>query len=55
MICEIQIRSKLQDAWLDFTHEMHINAPIELRADCDTAIADIVNNLDLEDKSALTV
>ena len=55
MICEIQIRSKLQDAWSDFTHEMHVNVPIELQADYDTAIADIANNLALEDKSAEAV
>jgi len=55
MICEIQIRSKLQDAWSDFTHEMHVNVPIEFQADYDTAIADIANNLALEDKSAEAV
>ncbi len=26
MICEIQIRSKLQDAWGDVTHEFHYKA-----------------------------
>jgi putative GTP pyrophosphokinase len=26
MICEIQIRTKLQDAWGDITHEFHYKA-----------------------------
>jgi putative GTP pyrophosphokinase len=55
MICEIQIRSKLQNAWSDFTHEMHVNVPSEFQADFDTAIADIASNLAVEDNSALVV
>jgi putative GTP pyrophosphokinase len=55
MICEIQIRSKLQNAWSEFTHEVHCNVPTEYQADYDTAIADIASNLAVEDKSALAV
>jgi len=55
MICEIQIRSKLQNAWSEFTHEIHCNVPTEYRADYDTTIADIAGNLAIEDKSALVV
>jgi putative GTP pyrophosphokinase len=56
MICEIQIRSKLQNAWSEFTHEMHYyKVPTELQADFDTAIANIASNLAGEDRSALAV
>ena len=55
MICEIQIRSKLQNAWSEFTHEVHCNVPTEYQADYDTAIANIASNLAVEDKSALVV
>ena len=55
MICEIQIRTKLQNAWSEFTHEVHSKVPTEFQTDYDTAIADIANNLAVEDKSALVV
>jgi putative GTP pyrophosphokinase len=55
MICEIQIRTKLQNAWSEFTHEVHCKVPIEFQAEYDTAIADIANNLAVEDRSALAV
>ncbi|MEJ2247859.1 MAG: GTP pyrophosphokinase, partial [Acidobacteriota bacterium] len=55
MICEIQIRSKLQNAWSEFTHELHSKVPTEFQTDYDAAIADIANNLAVEDKSALVV
>ena len=55
MICEIQIRTKLQNTWSEFTHEMHIKVPTEYQADYDAAISDIANNLAVEDKSALAV
>jgi len=55
MICEIQIRSKLQNAWSEFTHEVHCKVPVEFQADYDTTIADIAGNLAIEDKSALVV
>jgi len=55
MICEIQIRSKLQNAWSEFTHEVHCKVPAEFQADYDTTIADIAGNLAIEDKSALVV
>jgi len=55
MICEIQIRSKLQNAWSEFTHEVHCNVSIEYQKDYDKVIANIAKNLAVEDKSALVV
>lgn len=55
MICEIQIRTKLQDAWAEFTHEVHYKVPAEFQADYETAIADIASRLAVEDMSALAV
>jgi putative GTP pyrophosphokinase len=55
MVCEIQIRSKLQNAWSEFTHEVHVKVPTEFQTDYDAAIADIASNLAVEDKSALAV
>jgi putative GTP pyrophosphokinase len=55
MICEIQIRTKLQDAWAEFTHEVHSKVPAEFQADYETAIVDIASRLAAEDMSALTV
>ena len=55
MICEIQIRTKLQDAWAEFTHEVHYKVPAEFQADYERAIADIASRLAVEDMSALAV
>ena len=55
MICEIQIRTKLQNAWSEFTHEVHNKVPTEFQSDYDRAIADIASNLAVEDRSALAV
>jgi putative GTP pyrophosphokinase len=55
MICEIQIRTKLQDAWAEFTHEVHRKVPAEFQADYETAIAEIARRLAAEDRSALAV
>jgi putative GTP pyrophosphokinase len=55
MICEIQIRTKLQDAWAEFTHEVHGKIPRESQADYETAIAEIARRLAAEDRSALAV
>ena len=55
MICEIQIRSKLQNAWSEFTHEVHRNVSTEYQEDYDKVIANIARNLAVEDKSALVV
>jgi ppGpp synthetase/RelA/SpoT-type nucleotidyltranferase len=45
MIWEIQIRTKLQDAWAEFTHEVHNKIPSEFQADYETAIAEIARRL----------
>ena len=55
MICEIQIRTKLQDAWAEFTHEVHSKVPANFQADYETAIADIATRLAAEDRSVLAV
>ena len=55
MICEIQIRTKLQDAWAEFTHKVHCEVPAEFQADYETAIAEIARRLAAEDRSALVV
>ena len=55
MICEIQIRTKLQNAWAEFTHDVHCNIPIEFQADYETTIAEIALRLNAEDRSALVV
>ena len=55
MICEIQIRTKLQDAWAEFTHDVHCKIPSEFQANYGTAIADIARRLANEDRSALDV
>jgi len=55
MICEIQIRTKLQDAWAEFTHEVHCKVPVEFQAAYETAIADIAIRLAAEDRAALAV
>jgi len=55
MICEIQIRTKLQDAWAEFTHDVHCKVPDEFQAEYETAIADIASKLAAEDRSAMVV
>jgi putative GTP pyrophosphokinase len=55
MICEIQIRSKLQDAWAEFTHDVHFKIPSDFQADFEAAIAEIARRLAAEDRSALIV
>ncbi len=55
MICEIQIRTKLQNAWSEFTHKVHSKVPAEFQADYDRNIADIAGRLAIEDRAALAV
>ena len=55
MICEIQIRTKLQNAWAEFTHEVHNKIPSEFQADYEATIAQIARRLAAEDRSALAV
>jgi putative GTP pyrophosphokinase len=55
MIGEIQIRSKLQDAWSDFTHAMYIKVPTEFQENYRATIAEIASRLSVEDDSALAV
>ena len=55
MIGEIQIRSKLQNAWSDFTHAMYVKVPAEFQENYEATIADIASRLSAEDNSALAV
>ena len=55
MICEIQIRTKLQDAWAEITHDVHCKISSEYQADYETTIAKIARRLAAEDMSALAV
>lgn len=53
--CEIQIRTKFQDAWGDVTHEFHYKAKemgIENK-DYEDLLADISHRLDVEDKTLI--
>ena len=55
MIGEIQIRSKLQDAWSDFTHAMYIKVPTEFQENYEATIAQIATRLAEQDKAAMAV
>lgn len=55
MICEIQIRTILQNAWSEFTHEVHANVPAEFQVDYQETIADIATRLAAEDGAVLAV
>lgn len=53
MKCEIQIRTKLQDAWGDVTHEFHYkakNSGVD-NSDLETLLSDISDRLATEDKT----
>lgn len=55
MKCEIQIRTKLQDAWGDVTHEFHYKAKIYGVDDSDLEglLSDISDRLATEDKTLI--
>jgi putative GTP pyrophosphokinase len=55
MKCEIQIRTKLQDAWGDITHEFHYKAKtagVDDR-DIESFLSDISERLGVEDKTLI--
>jgi putative GTP pyrophosphokinase len=57
MVCEIQIRTKLQDAWGDVTHEFHYkakNAGVDNKF-YEKILSEIANRLANEDQSLLTL
>lgn len=57
MMCEIQIRTKLQDAWGDVTHEFHYkakNAGVDNKV-YEKILSEIANRLANEDQSLLTL
>ncbi len=55
IVCEIQIRTKLQDSWGEFTHEVHYKVPGNFEPEYETLVAEIANRLSSEDKSALAI
>lgn len=55
MVFEIQIRTKLQDAWGEFTHEVHYKVPGGFEPDYEILVAEIANRLFSEDKSAVAI
>lgn len=57
LVCEIQIRTKLQDAWGDVTHEFHYkakNAGVDNKF-YEKVLSEISNRLANEDQSLLTL
>lgn len=57
MVCEIQIKTKLQDAWADVTHEFHYKAMSDGvdNKTYEKLLSDISDRLSNEDKSFLTL
>jgi putative GTP pyrophosphokinase len=55
MVCEIQIRTKLQDAWAELTHEILYKAPSSFGPDYKVLVAEFANRLFSEDKSAMAI
>ncbi len=55
MLCEIQIRSKLQDAWGDVTHEFHYKAKLAGvdNSFYETTLSEISDRLASEDRSLM--
>lgn len=55
IVCEVQIRSKLQDAWGDVTHEFHYKAKLHgvENDDMEDFLADISDRLATEDKTII--
>ena len=55
MKCEIQIRTKLQDAWGDITHEFHYKAKSAGvdNQDVETFLSDVSDRLRMEDKTLI--
>ncbi|CAM4500438.1 RelA/SpoT domain-containing protein [Vibrio vulnificus] len=57
MLCEVQIRTKIQDAWGDMTHEFHYKAKIVgvENAMLETMLSELSKRLSNEDNSLLTL
>nr|WP_251011184.1 hypothetical protein [Variovorax paradoxus] len=55
ILCEIQIRTKLQDAWGDITHEFFYKAKAHgvTNASLETFLADVSDRLSQEDKTLM--
>lgn len=55
MICEIQIRSLLQDAWGELTHQMHYKIAKSLRMQYNELVSTMADRLAVEDRAAVAV
>ena len=55
MVCEIQVRTKLQDAWGEFTHEVHYKVPGGFDANYETLVCEIANRLAAEDRAVVAL
>jgi len=55
VVCEIQIRTKLQDAWAEFTYEVHYRSPGPLERNYETLVAESASRLASEDRSAVAL
>lgn len=55
LVSEIQIRTKLQDAWGEFTHEMHYKVPGGVEKQYESLVAQIANRLAAEDLGAVAL
>lgn len=54
-VCEIQIRTKIQEAWSEFTHDMHYKVKGNVKHDYNTLVAAMADRLYAEDKSAVAL
>lgn len=55
MVCEIQIRTKLQDAWGEFTHQVHYKANVGFGENYETLVRTIADRLAAEDVAAVAL
>ena len=55
MICEIQIRSLLQDAWGELTHQMHYKIPKPSRMQYNELVSGMAAHLAAEDRAAVAI
>ena len=55
MICEIQIRTLLQDAWGELTHQMHYKIPKPSRMQYNELVSGMAARLAAEDRAAVAI
>lgn len=54
-IAEIQLRTKIQDAWAELTHEVHYKEREEIGEEYNTLLSEIATVLASQDRSALVI